>query len=591
MDLEQRLRASMVAPKPSPQFATRVLARVAIDAARRRRRFGLLAGLVVLAAAAAIPVWRMSAIPSEPVAKVAMPAAPVREPVVVAPPAGASTIAIDEPARATPKAARDEVTSRRYSVQVMPLRQDTQDAQRRDSAEAFQAAMIAGLRAVPGLALHLPGETARGDDGKADYVLSITSLASRAAPSGGTSFRSTDGVTNHTIGNGMVVTSSGNGGAAARLRVTGDPEAIAWLEMVVESQGSAASRFDFAVGADGTPEQQANAQIETLRLQVFRPDPAFQQRVVERIGELGQDQVAQQKASQLLRALARDDGSGLDAGTLQAIARLAAGQPPPMRANIWATLRWAQVSHPALAAPLVECLRHDPDRQVRQVALDYLEAVYLADPLVRSALEVIGQSDPDENMRLVAQRALKGQAQWRAEILAALQRTDLPYEARLAPVVADMPVVSPRQQKQRRSALQEPQVVQPLVALLREHLQDPGHMQATRDALRQLVDIEDPSVFDLFLQSIRDAQALQKETTVRPGANPRIDMSGPVTDWVFRHRTDPRVLQSLSVADPQLRALVEQDGNVRMQDLPATPASAPIELPSSLMDRLKELSR
>jgi hypothetical protein len=106
-----------------------------------------------------------------------------------------------------------------------------------------------------------------------------------------------------------------------------------------------------------------------------------------------------------------------------------------------------------------------------------------------------------------------------------------------------------------------------------------------------LVDIEDPAVFDLFLQSIRETQALQNETTVRPGTALRIDMSGPVTDWMFRHRRDPRVLESLSAVDPRLRSMVEQNGTVGMQVPAGPPPTEPVELPSKLTDRLKELSR
>jgi hypothetical protein len=342
-----------------------------------------------------------------------------------------------------------------------------------------------------------------------------------------------------------------------------------------------------------TPEQLAAAQVETLRLQVFPPDPAFQRRVVEQLGETSQDQAGISKALQVLQMLARDSGARLDDGTIQAIVRFAATQPAQMRRNIWGTLRFANVSSPALVAPLVETLRHDPDQQVRLVALAHLEASYASDPAARGALEAIGREDADPVVRVAARRALYGQAQWREEILATLIDTSLPYEARFAPLIANTPVVSPGQQELRRAALQEPQVLLPLVTLIREHMQDPDHARATNQVLGLLAGVDDPAVFDLFMQFIRETPALAQETTVTSRGGLRgINMSGPASDWIHRHRSDPRVLEILSDVDPQLRTMIEAGGAATsVSAAPVGPSVDLDQVPAALLERLRELSQ
>src|SRR5690606_5335075 len=184
----------------------------------------------------------------------------------------------------------------------------------------------------------------------------------------------------------------------------------------------------------------------------------------------------------------------------------------------------------------------------------HLEANYSADPVVRNTLEAVGREDPDDTVRVAASRVLYGEVQWRDEILTALRDDDLPYEARLAPLLAGGVAVSPQQQAHRRAVLREQQVLVPLTTLIRGHRLDSSQAQATSNVLGLLVSIDDPAVFDLFMQFVRDRQ-LARETVSRPNG---IDMSGPVSSWVFSHRDDPRVLQLLSEVDPQLRTMMDQ---------------------------------
>ena len=95
-------------------------------------------------------------------------------------------------AMVAPEAAPPQDISPRYSVLVMPLRQQAQNVARRGAVEALYAAMLDELRKVPGLRLQVLGNPQPGG-GQADYVLTITSLATAVSQSGGVVMRATDG--------------------------------------------------------------------------------------------------------------------------------------------------------------------------------------------------------------------------------------------------------------------------------------------------------------------------------------------------------------------------------------------------------------
>jgi hypothetical protein len=104
----------------------------------------------------------------------------------------------------------------------------------------------------------------------------------------------------------------------------------------------------------------------------------------------------------------------------------------------------------------------------------------------------------------------------------------------------------------------------------------------TSTVLGLLGSVEDQAVFDLFMQLIREKQ-LSREASVQGSG---ISMSGPVTTWVFNHRNDARVVETLENADPQLRAMLEapkRTGNVVLR--------APTEpiIPSNLLKRMREV--
>lgn len=598
MDLEQLLRASLVAPDPGAVFTARVMARVGRGRGRRRTGIILIGTVLAVSAAAAALVWRMTAVAPHSIDSVAVPAVP--EPGPVAPvPLVQPAPEVKEPVAAAPKAVTPEDNAPRYAVLVMPLRQEDQDLGKRRPVEALYAAMLDELRKVPGLTLQVPGESVPGAGGRADYVLTLTSLATTVSPAGGVMVVATDGTSrcarNGSSGmpcgsnspqepslpiggmsntsysysaNGSVVINTFTGaGSAGR-------DEVVWVELKVESPGPSTARFTWPVASAGRSEQRlciganstpsecpspakmAAQYIQTLRLQVFPPDSAFQQRVLQQLGNPGQDPTGGMRFGEVMTGLARGDGSRLDAGTIRALVKYLATQPADTRASAWNTL--GHVANPALVGPLVDSLRHDPDKVVRLAALASLLANYSADPEVRRAFEEIDREDADPMLRATVRRALYGPAQWRDDLIAALNNAELSYEDRLSPLIVNISSGTVQQDfemsRVRQTVLREPQVLGPLIALVQEHLHEAGFGRTTNMALNRLAEVDDPAVYDLFLQLAQD-QSLP----------PLVAMG--VQSWARNHQNDPRVREIL----PQMEPMVPSGLLERMREVGGKP--------------------
>lgn len=616
MDLEERLRASLIAPDPGPGFTARVMARLRRSSGRRNGRFIVVGSLLAMAAAAGMLVWQYFA-PGQAQAEVtALPvvAGPV-DPNVQRP-ASIGLRPEGEVASAPSQAAMPEQLPPQFSVLVLPLRQEVQDASLHRRVEAFQAALLEELRKVPGLTLRVSQQLVPGAGEEADYVLSLASLATGTARSGGVAVLPTDGgntftVTRTTGGGGIRIDQGAPAGAGAaygagamtgmvglvmtnRLAgfnldygindlaagggarfffsgelgsvtgisagggiidisdvMRGDPASVSWAEMRVTPRESATSRYTFPLDADDLPVPRAAAFVERLRLQLFPPDAGYQQRVLARLRNAGG---GGSELQELLPLLAAEGGKRLETATLQALFRHVANQPADMRARIWQTLR--QSDNPMLLAPLLDSLRRDPDQQVRLAALANLEFRYAGHPAVRSALEGMEAGEPDPFVRAALRWALHGEAQWRADVLAALHDAGLSYEARLAPLVAPTSADHPAQQslqmsQLRRNLMQDEQVLRSTLDLVGAHLRDADQANLTTQALRLLGNVEHPAVTDLFLPLLGD--------TTLP-----IEVSAAASNWAINHLNEPRVREAM----PHLNQTV----------------------PSALLERMKEVS-
>ncbi|HTQ36691.1 MAG TPA: hypothetical protein VMH77_06620 [Steroidobacteraceae bacterium] len=209
MDLEEQLRASLAAPDPGTQFTDAVMARVAragrrpggISAsggARRRSRWltrFIFVGIMAAAGvAAAMLAERLARVPEPP-----MPA-PVSAPgpgVVVTPDATSAPdtritagVRPDKPGRIAAPAAPSPASVPapppqpvdvpvRFTILLLPLNQQAQDATDKALAETYYAAMIEEFRKVPQLRLLLQNEAAASPGHAADYVVAMTSRDTR----------------------------------------------------------------------------------------------------------------------------------------------------------------------------------------------------------------------------------------------------------------------------------------------------------------------------------------------------------------------------------------------------------------------------
>lgn len=659
MDLEQRLRAGLGAPDPGPTFTARVMARVGRRAARRRSGVIMMGTVLVVGAAAAMLAWRMADVsgPEEVDAIVASsdPALPMEEVAAVQsvpdPKPAAAAAPVPEPASGS--------DAPRFTVVVMPLRHEVEEPGKRRPVEALHAALLAELRRIPGITVRIGGEEPRAQGGHADYVLTMTNLATSVSPGGRVALRATDGGNRYSVqgtvngAGGYTVQNSvnavgGNGsqpvnpvrtdamapasgsaaasyGSGAVQGVVGlmlnnrmagididytdelmggtglfsggfgsignvsigdrvvsfnggslrSPASMSWVEIRVEPRQTPASRYTFPLAAEGaareqlcsapgparpaecmTPAQLAAVQVARFRLQLFPADAAYQQRVIARMGVASRD--ASEVLQDLLPLVTIEGGTRLDAATTQALFRYVARHPADLRARVWTTL--GRVTLPALVAPLVESLRADPDRDVRLAALTNLEANFLADPAVRGALEAIDRGEPDAVVRAAARWALHGEGQWRSDVLAALQDTGLPYEARVAPLAVRAPAQHTLQMYQlRRAVLQDEQVRVSAMALVRENLRDATHAQTTGELLQLLGNVDDPAIAELFLQLMREPSL-------------PMPVSSAVSNWALNHRGDPRVRESLPTAQVVIpSALVERMGEVTGQPPPMVP--------------------
>lgn len=608
MDLEQRLRASLVAPDPGPGFSARVMARLRRGRGRRGRF--IVVGLLAMAAAAGMLAWQLSAPAQQQAEQMTLPVASEPERVHLE----AQPTATTDPQRAQsgstiPVVVAQPAAPAPFPVVLLPPRQQAQDSGLHLRAEAIHAALRDELRKVPGLLLRDSSQVTP-EAGDAEFVVSVTSLATGPSPTGGEVIRSTDGNTITVLGadadspgnaasrgasaltgvvglvlsgrrtgldvgytltelntgggatfffsglNGSVTGVSGAGGIISISGARQDGAGTAsWVEVRVSPRKSADSRYTLPVHEGDSPAQLAAALVEKLRLQVLPPDAGYQQRVLSRLANTGSDSsvlgdLLPPVLLDLLPLLEAEGGNRLEPATRQALFRFVASQPVSTRVNVWRTLD--RSGNPLLVAPLLDSLRQDTDRQVRLAALANLESHHAGNATVRVAFEAIESGEADPFLRAAVRWVLHGADQWRNDVMSALADPALSYEARLAPLMAYPSTGSLQMTVMRRSLLEDQRVLHSLLALVSENLRDPGPQWATRQALRLLGTFEHPAVADLFVPLLR-------ETSLPT------DVNTEVRAWAMNHTNDPRVREAMPELPDQM-------------------------VPSVLLERMNELS-
>jgi hypothetical protein len=436
MDLEQRLRASLVAPDPGAGFTAAVMAQVARGRWYQRNRVVLMSAVVAMGIAAAMLAWRLSDESQPPVVgeesvsqslPVATTAAPVQQQATetpLLPPRTAEAKPQVELPATLPAAAAEQQASPRYTV-VALLRHEAEEPEARAVAQAFFDLLMDELRKVPGLTLRVwegepPPPVPIGESGEmftrtpaplgeGEYGLTLVSLA--AGP-----IRPGQGAPDPAT-NGRPWPMELRTGRPPPQQPAGAPRAA----------GEATVMASLIMTSNQDVAQQVRKSGEYLRTQVFPLDSAMRGQLIARMGDSGVREVERAAALRtLLSAASRTaPGSPMDPTTLAATAKLLADQPAA-RGMVASALRGHP--HPALVTPLLESLDSRADETTRQITLVTLIADYSGDPEVRIALQAVADNDPSELLRALATYPVSGVDAWRSYVRKTLREGATPAD-------------------------------------------------------------------------------------------------------------------------------------------------------------------
>lgn len=430
MDLEQQLRAALAPVAPRPQVRAVVLERISAAPGRRRLKPWLLTGLVVaLAAAAALLVTRQPVRNARfALVDTVQESAPERESDTAVP---LEEIAPSvKPPTAVVASAPAASAVKPFSVQLLPLKNDVADGAEKAAINATYAAVIEGLRTIPGLKLavlgpdEVPAEQQRDRLGVvlgADFRISLEGqMPPSLADAGKYSLY-------------MIAERAGPDGRLAGVIHTDGAGQLA--------PGCVTPAYSDWMSVDSTcpdPAGVAAGLLGTLSRAMFPLNPQLQQRLQARLSDQSLEPAVRLGALVDLSLLGRSSfGPGnevsealRDPGVVRAAIQLAtSAREPEIRAQVWYMLRGSR--DPALVQPLTVALSTDPDEDTRVQALETLAADFAADASARVALEAAAAREPHPMVRALAARALQGESKWTEYVLASLKDKARPSTDRL----------------------------------------------------------------------------------------------------------------------------------------------------------------
>lgn len=422
--------AAITMPAIPDDMAERCASLVAAEASSGRRRAARIRPLVLgaaLAFAAAAAMLTSRLIIPEPARQ---PAASQDLPVVDVQPAKKVTPAASGIANAPaePRAAGDDNApaggSPLYELRMLPLSNEASDAASAQAVEAFHAALVEQLRALP--RINVVTVTESPGHGNAATGSTIKIHGTSAAGSGRYQVSMT--VDERTI-------PSLEGRTAAR----------AAFSMMGEIMP--ACRIDAPTGEPQCkgPEALAADAVSFLRTRILPPDESLRQST---IATLRDPTLSAARRFQALREVASmrpaiaapgraatSPAAGLQdpAVTAGAIELAAATADAEQRASIWRSLR--QVSAPELLQPLVDVSRLDPVAEVRAEAVAALASNFASDARARAALEAVAREDSHNLVKALARRGLSGDETWNAYVVQSLADRGRPPAERLEPLL------------------------------------------------------------------------------------------------------------------------------------------------------------
>lgn len=462
----------------------------------------------------------------------------------------AGTVAATE-SIATAPALRDPFPQ--YTLIAMPLREQTRNPDALTAAAVFHTALLEALQEVPGLTVLQPGLTAPPVDAghPADYLLTVTALQATSLASGGVAFRVSGGEAG-----GSVATGAGpQWPVEIRLQPVGQPASSAFASAL-------------QVGAEETAAALAVQQAALLRTRFF-PDALARQQQLLRLAAAASSGERDSALAELLDTSLNGRGPVLDAASIAVLLRQVGTLRADQRAGLWRSLRG--YTAPELVDPLLDAVRRDPEEDVRFEALATLASTHASEARVRGILEAVAQEDPQPVVRMAARRALQGEAQWRADVVARLADASLPYAQRLAPLLLALRSATlPAERLAMQAIVADAEVQNLLARMVREGWFDTAQADAVGDALGLLADGGSPAAPGLLVQVMPQTPAAGPAAAPAPAPPPAVEpppappLVSPATmAWLLSHRSNPlarRMLDDIArgSVDPRLANVIEQ---------------------------------
>jgi hypothetical protein len=504
MDFEKELREKLRPQHPGPRFAEKTLR--LMQHARARRKSGriiLSCALLALAAAAAMLVNHFVAPPPIPGVSVST----VSDPFVSS--SASSSVVDKSPLPTLPMTPAVERPQNVFTVAVLPLRFEIEDASHRAAAREVHAAMLESLASIPNLALV-------SADTPADFTMTLTGKALRPDERG--------------------IRFPASGPNAAITERIMSPAGMYRVEVKIDAatQDQRDRNFqtivlgplpDLCQPMNGrtppmcvTPMNRVQATLKDIRLRVFPPDFTLHREYLARFRNTSLTPGERSMALQELSGLSRERRIGFWEGDWQpadlALAmELAKAQSPGLPDNGMLRTLLLEAMHtvknPDFVGPLIHLLQQDASEEVRLEAARILASNFTGNPAARSALEAASRTDSSEFVQQIAKRSLLGDKAWRAEIIATLNDSRQSVVARVKPLVlgertsfaGPLPIGLVPSGTELEP---DDSMVMGVVNVFPSLMTDPEWLEVSDSIMRILESSNHPAVKDAMLQALKD---------------------------------------------------------------------------------------
>jgi hypothetical protein len=406
-------------------------------------------------------------------------------------------------AEATPDSALVNVPS---PAKVVLLLDDLQTHGENDEAlgqlREFYDTMEKGLRAIPGLMVVRPNQ-ADLPDLHVDFHLSV-------------------------VGTGK----QKSWGVSAKLLRSDKPKAFQMMITGSDLPSVCASAARRPEGMCVSAAELAQGQVFHFHLDLLPDDVLFRKGLRATLLDPNENFVNRFNALELLSRKAAGD---MDAVVIRAALDLI-GANPRGTERMLDMLRGH--SDPALLSALIDMAYQHPVASVRSQALSMLIDEYKSDPSARSAIQSLAVGDRMPLLTHVAERAISGDGQWNAYVLATVRDSSLTPSQRFAPLAY---LMQTKQKDDVRKLIDDE-----FVAALKDVLpgvvggKDESVALSAFGVMALIPDSNTPAAIDLMLATW-DGAGL-------------VPFRAFAIDPLLMHRTDPRVrakLAEIAASDPE----------------------------------------